>query len=147
MTATVRLDAYSGDEFKAKITRIYPKLNRQSGTVPVKAELTNPPELMHGMFVRVLLPVQSVNHAVIIPDSALLSSSDGQEAVFVINDGKAVRREIRLGIDQGSRVQVVDGLKPGEQVVVAGMNSLSDGTAVRIEKAETGQKQTGGQKG
>jgi multidrug efflux pump subunit AcrA (membrane-fusion protein) len=63
----------------------------------------------------------------------------------VINDGTAVRRKIRLGIEQGNRIQVVEGLKPGEQLVVAGMNSLSDGAAVRIEKAEPGQKQPGGQ--
>jgi multidrug efflux pump subunit AcrA (membrane-fusion protein) len=145
MTATVQLDAYSDQEFEAKISRIYPKLNRQSGTVSVEAELTDPPELMPGMFARVVLTVQSVKDGVIIPASALLSSPDGQEAVFVINDGTAVRRKIRLGIEQGNRIQVVEGLKPGEQLVVAGMNSLSDGAAVRIEKAEPGQKQPGGQ--
>lgn len=145
MTATVRLDAYSGGDFEAEIVRIFPELNRQSGTVPVEAELTDPPELMPGMFSRVLLPVQTAEDAVIIPDSALLSTSGSHEAVFVVQDGRAVRRKIRLGIEQGSRIQVVEGIKAGEQVVVAGMNSLSDGVAVRIEKAETGPKQTSGQ--
>jgi multidrug efflux pump subunit AcrA (membrane-fusion protein) len=145
MKATVRLDAYSGQEFQAKITRIYPELNRQSGTVPVEAELTNPPELMPGMFARVVLPVQTANGAVIIPDSALLNSPEGQEAVFVVRDGTAVRREIRLGIEQGSRVQVVEGLNPGDQVVVAGMNSLSDGAAVSINKTSSLQGQAAGQ--
>ncbi|MBS0013135.1 MAG: efflux RND transporter periplasmic adaptor subunit, partial [Desulfobacterales bacterium] len=131
----IRLDAYSGRDFDAKIVRIYPELNRQSGTVPVEAELTAPRKLMPGMFARVLLPVQTADKAVIIPASALLSTPGGREAVFVVSDGKAEQREIRIGIEQGSRVQVLEGLKPGEKVVVAGMNSLKNGTAVRIAEA------------
>ncbi|MBA2880917.1 multidrug efflux pump subunit AcrA (membrane-fusion protein) [Desulfosalsimonas propionicica] len=135
MKASIRLDAYSGRDFDAKIVRIYPELNRQSGTVPVEAELTAPRKLMPGMFARVLLPVQTADKAVIIPASALLSTPGGREAVFVVSDGKAKQREIRLGIEQGSRVQVLEGLKPDEKVVVAGMNSLKNGTAVRIAEA------------
>ena len=154
MKATVRLDAYSGRDFQepcynqgcdVKIARIYPEINTDSGTVPVEAELTAPHNLMPGMFARISLPVQTAREAVLIPASALLSTSGDQEAVFVVQEGKAERREIRIGLEQGSRVQVLEGLKPGEKVVVAGMNSITDGTAVRIEKAESVQKQSGDQ--
>ncbi|MDZ7761595.1 MAG: efflux RND transporter periplasmic adaptor subunit [Desulfovermiculus sp.] len=149
MQATVRLDAYSSRDFQepcynqgceVKIARIYPELNPDSGTVPVEAELTAPHNLMPGMFARISLPVQTELEAVLIPANALLSTSGDREAVFVVSDGKAERREIRIGLEQGSRVQVLEGLKPGEKVVVAGMNSITDGTAVRTEEAKTSEQ-------
>ncbi|MBS0013873.1 MAG: efflux RND transporter periplasmic adaptor subunit [Desulfobacterales bacterium] len=140
MKAGIRLDAYSGRDFDAKIVRIYPELNRQSGTVPVEAEMTAPRELMPGMFARVSLSVQTAREAVLIPANALLSTSGDREAVFVVSDGKAEQREIRIGLEQGSRVQVLEGLKPGEKVVVAGMNSITDGTAVHTEEAKISEQ-------
>ncbi|MDZ7832052.1 MAG: efflux RND transporter periplasmic adaptor subunit [Desulfobacterales bacterium] len=143
MKATIRLDAYAGRDFEAQISRIYPELDRRTGTVPVEAELTDPPKLMPGMFARVLLPVQTANEAIVIPASALLSTSGDREAVFVVSDGKAMRREIRLGLEQGSRIQVIEGLEPGEKVVAAGMNNLRNGAAVRIAETQDSEKKNG----
>ncbi|MDZ7642003.1 MAG: efflux RND transporter periplasmic adaptor subunit [Desulfurivibrio sp.] len=152
MNATVRLDAYAGRDFhepcynqgcEIKISRIFPESNPDSGTVPVEAELTTSHDLMPGMFARVVLPVQTEHEAVLIPTSALLSTSGDREAVFVVSDGKAMRREIQLGLEQDGRIQVLEGLKPGEKVVVAGMNNLKHGAAVRIAEAQDSEKTNG----
>jgi membrane fusion protein (multidrug efflux system) len=57
--------------------------------------------------------------------------NDGVRHVFVVADGRAQRRAVRLGLADGDRVQVLDGLAEGDQVVVVGQNTLTDGAAVQ----------------
>jgi hypothetical protein len=61
-------------------------------------------------------------------------SEDGDSSVFVVQDGKAHRVAVKLGYESGKNVQVLAGLMPGAQVVVAGQNGLSEGTAVESVK-------------
>ena len=66
---------------------------------------------------------------------------DGSKIVFVVEDGKAVQRSIEVGIEKEQRVQVVKGIKPGDQVVVTGSDKLKDGTPVRIANSEGKSRQ------
>jgi multidrug efflux pump subunit AcrA (membrane-fusion protein) len=70
--------------------------------------------------------------ALLIPRVALLTRATDRGYVFVVEGGRAVRREVVLGLAQNSSVEVVSGLGGAEQVVVAGQTRLRDGAPVRV---------------
>ncbi len=129
---SIRLDAYPNRSFEGSISRVYPELDPKTRTRTVEAKLASgPDDLVPGMFARVDVAVREVPDAVVVPDSALLTMANGQTVVFVLVDGKAVLRKVRLGIERDRKVQVTEGVEPGELVIVAGNEGLKDGAAVR----------------
>ena len=132
----VRLDALPGQTFQGEISRAYPSLEDDLHTRTVEAKLAEARDLMPHQFARLMLQLKAVENAVIVPFEAVSEKTDGTKVAFVVKDGKAVQRPIEVGIEQGQRVQVVRGIKPGEQVVVAGSEGLKDGTPVRITNSE-----------
>jgi membrane fusion protein (multidrug efflux system) len=77
-----------------------------------------------------------------VPERALVSARTGY-SVFVIRDGKAVRRKVKIGLRRPGVVEILEGVETGEQVVVGGQMRLSDGAGVVIKKGEGG---AGGEK-
>ncbi|MBN8716569.1 efflux RND transporter periplasmic adaptor subunit [Thermomonas sp.] len=74
--------------------------------------------------------VASDRNAVVVPYAALLDDA-GQPYVYVVNDGTAHRRDVRVGPTDGRRAAILSGVRAGEQVVVAGGTALEDGLKVR----------------
>jgi hypothetical protein len=83
------------------------------------------------MFARVAIVYERRPDALQIPRTALLDS-DGPPKVFVVQDGKAAERAVELGLSNGAMIEIVSGLKDGEQVVVVGQGAVKPGAAVRI---------------
>lgn len=124
-------DAIPGRTFSARIERIAPVVDQASGTVAAVVQVDNADfALRPGLFVRLGVNYERIADAVLVPRAALVED-DGQRHVFVVADGKARKREVRLGLADGERVQVLEGLDAGDQVVVVGQNTLVDGTTVQ----------------
>jgi len=139
--AVIRLDAYPGRTFKARIERVHPRLEWDSRTRIVEVKVTEPVELIPRLFARLSVQGRVVEDAVVIPDAAIVTTPRGLKVVFVVQDGKATRREVTTGLEQGSLVQIVEGVQAGEQVVVSGNLNLKHGAKVRLGKsAETPDK-------
>jgi multidrug efflux pump subunit AcrA (membrane-fusion protein) len=68
-----------------------------------------------------------------VPKEALVGGAESP-AVFLVRDGKAVRRPVKLGAESGANVEVVEGLQGGEDVVIRGMGGLADGAPVRLKR-------------
>jgi RND family efflux transporter MFP subunit len=132
IVAAVSLDAFRGKEYKGKISRIYPDLDRRTRTRTVEVELAEDIALVPGMFARVAVPMETVADAVTVPDSAVLTTPQGGRVAFVVNDGKAALRRVKTGLEAGGRLQIVEGIRPGEQAIVAGHETLKDGSPVRL---------------
>jgi multidrug efflux pump subunit AcrA (membrane-fusion protein) len=98
----------------------------------VEAVLKSNVALLKGMLVRIYFPVSTQENAVTISQSAVLSSSTGEQVVFVVQDGTANLRKVRTGIESENRVQVIEGIESGEQVVVRGNETLKNGMKVTI---------------
>lgn len=137
MVAQVTLDSLPGREFTATVERVYPELDRRMRTRTAELALADPAELVPGMFARVRLVLESVQDVVTIPRHAVSLTPAGEPVAYVVVDGRSVMREIRTGIEQAGRVQILTGLELGEKVVVAGHERLRDGLEVRV--AEPGQ--------
>jgi membrane fusion protein (multidrug efflux system) len=132
MKLTVTLDAYENRVFRAKITRVFPELDRKMRARIIEAALDEEVALVPGMFARVAVPVQTLHEAIVVPDAAIVITPQGERLVFIIEDGKAVARTVTLGIEQERTIQITSGIESGDSVVVSGNQKLQHNMAVRI---------------
>jgi membrane fusion protein, multidrug efflux system len=133
MEVTVTLDAYGGKTFQGRISRIYPELDRRMRTRTVEVEVTDKVDLVPGMFARLGLILKSEKDTVVVPTEAVIVTPKGFRVAYVVEEGKALQRKIATGIEDGSKVQVLSGIRSGEQIVVAGNEKLKDGVEVRLQ--------------
>lgn len=131
MAVHIRLDAFPNQIVTGRIARMYPYLDPRLRTRTMEVTLNEPLSLLPGMFARLEVLLRAVEEAVVVPIEAVIATPKGQ-AVFVVEDGRAVRRPVETGIEEGNRIQIVAGLEPGERVIVAGNERLRDGAPVRI---------------
>jgi len=129
--AKVEVDAYPGEKFSGYVTRIRPELDRVTRTVAVTIRVPNDDgRLKPGMYARIKLVLEEHDKAVLVPDEALVSFK-GETRVYVVNGGKVHVRKVRIGIEEGNLNEILDGLQPGEKVVVRGHQMLREGTSVK----------------
>lgn len=128
----MQVDALAGKTFEGVVDRIAPVVDAGSGTFRVVCAF-DPDDgaLQPGMFARIGIDYDSRGAALAIPRTALLED-DGEPAVYVVRDGKAVRTAITTGYVDGGFIEVRDGLAEGERVVTAGKVALRDGSAVQV---------------
>jgi len=135
----VGLDAYPDKVFTGRVERIYAHLDPRLRTRTVEIVLDESIQLVPGMFARLKMLLETANDAVIVHTDSIVSTPKGQ-VVFVVKDGKAVKRVVQTGIEDGSRIQIISGIDPKEQVIVAGNDKLKDGMAVRIPSQSSSQQ-------
>lgn len=144
--AIVQIDAFPGKTFNAEIERVYPRLEWESRTRIIEAKIIEPVELIPHLFARVSVQGRVIDHAVVVPDAAIVTTPRGYKVVYVVKDGKANLRKVTIGLEQEQRIQITDGLQAGEIVIVAGNLNLKDGTAVQVGNAsltQTTEKMSG----
>jgi membrane fusion protein, multidrug efflux system len=131
-SAELTFDAVPSRTFAGTISLISPYVNADTATFAVRIHVTETGGLLRpGMFARVAIVYERKPDALQIPRTALLDG-DGPPKVFVVKDGKAVERAVKLGLSNGAWIEITDGLKDGEQVVVVGQGAVKPGAAVRI---------------
>ena len=115
-SASVTLDAYPGEMFPGRAVYIYPYVEEQSRTVKVRLQFSNPRgRLKPGMFANVELQTAG-RTALTVPVDAVLDSGT-QQVVFIAEDeGRFTPRPVKIGIRLSDRVEILDGVKEGEQV-------------------------------
>lgn len=135
--AQLTFDAVPNKVFEGTISLISPYVNAETATFAVRIHVTKSDGLLRpGMFARVAIIYERKPDALQIPRTALLDG-DGPPKVFVIKDGKAAERAVKLGLSNGAWVEVTEGLKDGEQVVVVGQGAVKPGAAVRVVNSST----------
>jgi RND family efflux transporter MFP subunit len=147
MEVVVKLDAYNGKTFRGKVSRIYPELDRRMRTRTVEVEVVDPVDLVPGMFSRLSLILKSEKDTIAVPSEAVVVTPKGLRVAYVVEDGKAQQRKITTGIEGGGKIQILSGIKPGDQIVVAGNEKLKDGIEIRLPPVEKPKPQEGKDKG
>jgi Cu(I)/Ag(I) efflux system membrane fusion protein len=118
--ARIRINAYPDKEFTGTVTYVYPTLKPETRTVAVRVELANPGLLLKpGMFAQVEVAVSAKAKVLTVPLSAVIDSGTRQIVLISLGEGRFEPREVRLGERSDNHVQVLTGVKEGEQVVVA----------------------------
>jgi HlyD family secretion protein len=121
---------------QGKLIVVSPAVDPNSTTVQVWVEIANPGERFKpGTTVHVSVVAATIKGAVVAPAAALLPGADGGTQVMVVGaDEVAHARKIETGVRDGDLVEVMKGLKAGEQVVTVGGLGLEEGAKVRVEK-------------
>ena len=130
-SAQVQVEAWPEETFSAKVLRISPVVNAQTGTIKVTLEVDGAGQLRPGMFASVFLEVETRQSALVVPKAALALDAL-EDTVFVAVEGRAQRRSLELGFQNDDSLEVLAGLQEGELVVVVGQDGLSEGTPVEI---------------
>jgi len=135
----VQVQAYPAQTFEGTISAISAKVDQATRNVQVRATLANPDaKLKPGMFAeaRVVLPARQ--GVLTLPRTAITYNPYG-DSVFVIEqkDGKQIvtSRQVETGTVRDGRVEIVKGLKEGEEVVAAGQVKLRNGASVKVDNS------------
>ncbi len=129
----VTSDAIPGERFEATVAAIDPLINEAGRSVVMRATLPNKDgQLRPGMFARVRLILRERADVALVPEEALVPAPGNVQFVYRVVDDKAQRVAVTTGGRHGTRVEIVDGLRPGDVVVTAGQLKLRDGAAVKV---------------
>jgi len=129
--ATVTLDAYPGESFDGRATYVYPFVEENTRTVKVRFEFANPRgRLRPGMFANVEL-LRPGGMVLTVPANAVLDSGK-QQVVFVAQgDGYFTPRSIKIGRRLDDRIEILDGVREGEQVATGATFFLDSESQLR----------------
>lgn len=135
--ATVRADSFPEREFTGGVVQVAPAVDPQTNTVAVRVRLANEGgELKAGLFADARIAVETHANALVVPEAAVVVDGD-ESFVFVVRhtdkEGDTVeRRKVTIGIREGGRVEITDGLQESERVVTTGAFGLSDGARIKV---------------
>jgi membrane fusion protein (multidrug efflux system) len=139
--ASVGIDAFDGKAFEGAITAINSEVDASTRNISVQAKLANPEEkLRAGMFAQVEVELPAGAPRIVVPATAINYAPYGN-SVFIVEKMKGpdgaeylgVRQQfVKLGDTRGDLITIEDGVKPGEQIVIAGVFKLRNGMAVQV---------------
>jgi multidrug efflux pump subunit AcrA (membrane-fusion protein) len=138
-TIQAELDALPGKKFSWKITRLAPVLG-SAKRVRAEAEIPNPDGLFYpGMYGHASVILEDKPNALTVPATALVTDAKGA-FVWLVVDGKADRRDVTSGLNDGKKVEILSGLSGGEEIINSGKNALQAGQPVSAQRAVVGAK-------
>lgn len=142
-----RFSTYPGETFRGRVKTMDARVSEASRMITIRGEIENPDgRLVPGMYAEVIVTVGVPEPVVTIPQTAVTYSLYGDSVFAVVKakdpdpnakepDLEIERRFIKLGTVRDGRVNVIDGVKPGEQIVIAGQNKIDQGSKVRIDNS------------
>lgn len=130
--ARASADAFPQDVFDGEVDYIAPSVDPQRGTVEVRLKVPQPPKfLMPDMTVSVDLTVAAKKVALVVPADAVRGLASAKPWVIAVEGGRAVRKDVTLGIRGEGSVEILSGLDEGAEVVVPDGQALPPGQRVR----------------
>jgi membrane fusion protein (multidrug efflux system) len=128
------VDSFPGKSFKGKVNLLYPNVEERTRTLQAEAIVPNANRLLKpGLFARISIYTAATREAVVAPLTALMYDNS-TISVFVVEGNVAHQRIIKTGGKYGENVEIIEGLKEKEQIVVVGQNNLSEGVKVNVAR-------------
>ena len=135
----VGLQTETGYPHEGKLDYVSPTINQSTGTLAVRGLIPNPNRvLLPGYFVRVRVPVEQQNDALLVPDTSLGSDQGGRYLLVVNKDNVVEQRKVTTGPVEGELRVIDDGLKADDRVVIAGLLRVIPGEKIdpQVQKIE-----------
>jgi membrane fusion protein (multidrug efflux system) len=124
--------AGSADHFEGRIYAVEPRVDAETRTLQVRARTPNPGQrLLPGAFAQVRVVLGSADDALLVPSIALVPGQ-AETRVFVVEEGVARPRTVVVGARTENRVEIADGLHPGDLVITSGIEQVKPGSAVEV---------------
>jgi RND family efflux transporter MFP subunit len=144
MPAVVEVDAFPGEKFTGKVSRVSPSFDPATRTAPMEIEVPNPGyRLKPGMYARVSLTIDRQADALVVPRSAIVDT-EGKRGVYLLDQGVARFRTVTTGLQDAARVQILGGVDEGARVVTIGALAIKDGDRVQLAGAAGDGRRGGG---
>ncbi len=133
-TMTLVVEAFPDRTFSGRVVRIGPSLSEQTRALAVEAEVSNPSNLLRpGMFAKSTLITAKDAPAVMVPRRAVQIIA-GLNKVFVIENGHASERIVKTGVSDGDLIEILEGVKEGDNVATSNLDKLQEGSVVNGAK-------------
>lgn len=130
-TVSVTMTAVSAEPLTGKVSTIAPAAD-QSGTYNVKIEMDNSENaIKSGMMAEVNFTMESAEDTIVMPRNAVIEK-DGETYVYIVEDGKAKKVDVVLGIESADTIEIAEGLTAGDAVITKGQTYVSDGEEVKV---------------
>ena len=131
----LRADTVPGRTFDGEVIRVSPAVDVTSRTALLEARVPNRQGLLKpGLFARGVIELRQDTGVAFVPEAAI-SYFAGITKVFVVADGTARERTVKLGVRRDGWIEVEDGVKVGETVAASGLGQLRDGERVTVARA------------
>ncbi|EHQ91965.1 efflux RND transporter periplasmic adaptor subunit [Desulfosporosinus youngiae] len=132
----VTVPSVSEQSFAGKIEHISPASDPQTRLYPVKITLDNPDGLIKpGMFAKVELVTDEKADVMSVKSEAVVLKNE-KTIVYVVQEEKAVSKEVVTGLDTGVDIEILQGLSPGDQVIIKGQTLVDEGHKVKVVGGE-----------
>jgi multidrug efflux pump subunit AcrA (membrane-fusion protein) len=132
MKVKILTEAYPDKPFEGTIVRINKALDLATRTLQTEISVPNPGRLLKpGMFARIEIALKEKPAALVVPRTAVLGE-EGKQFVFTVEGNQAFRKPVVTGIEQEGLIEIVEGVKEGDKIVVRGQESLRDRSTIRI---------------
>ena len=126
--------------YEGSIYLIDPRVDPETRSVVIRAKVSNPDEVLKpGMFCTVTVVVEKKKDALMVPEEVVVLRGE-KHFLYLVENGKAVMRQVKLGIFAKGKVEIMTGLSSGDQVIVAGLQKLSSGAPVQEANGREGKK-------
>lgn len=124
--------AFGDREFEGRVERLAPSINELTRAMRAEVSVDNRSGLLRpGMFVEAEVLLERREGVAVVPREAI-ADRGGKRVVFVTQGQRVVRREVELGLGDDRTVEVRSGVEQGERIVVRGLETLTDGSRVRV---------------
>jgi membrane fusion protein (multidrug efflux system) len=131
------IDAMPGRTFRGRVARISPSMDEKTRSLTIEALIDNKDgALKPGLFAHVKVVSQNNTQVLMIPAKALVTFA-GINKAYAIEGDHAVERQLKLGARTGDLIEVVAGLKAGDQVALNNLDRLANGTLVSVKNRAT----------
>lgn len=128
-----RTDAFPDRHFAGMVKTVDSRIDPSTRAFDVRAEIPNSDgTLKPGMLLTLQLTLAKRDNAILIPEEALVPQGDKQY-VFVVENGRAHRRQVEIGTRMKGSVEIRDGIEPDASVVIGGVQRVREGTPVRTQ--------------
>ena len=133
MPVKITVKPFPEIRFDGEVFFVSPTLDASTRRLTLKAWVPNPGrKLQPGLFANLELQLAERENALVVPDSALLVDQTGPFVWRVGADGKAMRAAVEVGLRKAARVEIRTGLEPGDRIVSAGTQKVTEGSEVVI---------------
>lgn len=128
-------DDYPGENFDGKVTRAYWALDKATKTMLTETQMANPGmKLQPGMLVNARIGIEKKEDALLVPVEALVKEK-ANSFVFIFNDGKVKKTPVQTGFNDGTNVEIVNGVKLTDLALMPSQQTLRDGQLVKAKEA------------
>ena len=134
LRVTFTVNSYPGKEFQGQVIEVAPAVDTDTRTAKVRIRVSNEGgKLKAGMFAQGVIRTGVKGNAIVVPAAAVYRDDRSAKAsyVFVVEQGKAAKRNVRIGAERDGRLEIVEGLKAGDVLVADQSMELADGVGVQ----------------